>query len=174
MTQPEGESQESTSWLHTWLLSRGPSFPVYVLRMGLTSLVPSIVIAIVVFAALSPFNLPMDRMTPEYKDGPRLEMLVAVVVVAPIVETLLMSGVIGLVSLVTKRTFLVAACSAVVWAGMHSALYVIWGLIIAWPFFVFSCAYLAWRPLGWWRAVAVAASIHMFQNLLPGLVVFLT
>jgi hypothetical protein len=44
---------------------------------------------------------------------------------------------------------------------------------VIWPFFVFSCAYLAWRRRSLWHAMGVTCGIHMFQNLLPGILICL-
>ena len=57
------------------------------------------------------------------------------------------------------------------WAGLHSLASPGWGLVVCWPFFVFSCAYLSWRPRSWLHGVWVASCIHALQNLLPGLAI---
>ncbi len=92
-----------------------------------------------------------------------------VVVLSPVLETMLMSPILWAVSHLAQKPVVLAMLSACVWALLHSLAAPAWGLIVAWPFYVFSRAYLAWRPYGWWKAVGVTASIHAFQNLLPGL-----
>ena len=94
-----------------------------------------------------------------------------VVVVSPIVETLLMALAIKLMSLIVRRKLALAVLSAILWALLHSLASPAWGLIVCWPFFVFSCAFLAWRPKSWLNAVWVALCIHALQNLLPGLAI---
>jgi hypothetical protein len=147
---------------------------VYLVRMGLTSLLPSVVFAMLLLAILTPLGVPAHQMAPEFKGPSPRVIFFAVVVLSPIAETLAMSIGIMLISRVTQRPLVIAAVSAVFWAALHSAVVLIWGLIILWPFFVFSCAYLAWRPRGWLKAVTMAACIHMFQNLLPGMLLFLS
>jgi len=142
--------------------------------MGLTSLVPSVAFAVVLLAILTPLGVPAHQMAPEFKGPSPPVLFIEVVLLSPIAETVAMSLGIMLISRLTKRPFVIAAVSAVVWAALHSAVALIWGLVILWPFFVFSCAYLAWRPQGWLKAVTMAACIHIFQNLLPGMLVFLS
>lgn len=48
------------------------------------------------------------------------------------------------------------------------------GLVVFWPFFVFSCSYLAWREKSWWHAVWVTFCIHAFQNVLPTIAIVST
>jgi hypothetical protein len=80
-----------------------------------------------------------------------------------------MGLVLRILSLITKRSIRLAAMSAFVWACLHSIAAPAWGLGVIWPFFVFSCSYLAWRQRAWWRAVLVTSCVHAFQNLLPAI-----
>ena len=73
---------------------------------------------------------------------------------------------------ITRKKYILALLNALFWAILHSLMAPAWGLGVLWPFFIFSCAYLAWRQKSWWRAVWVVACIHAFQNALPGLAVF--
>jgi hypothetical protein len=96
-------------------------------------------------------------------------LIVSVIFICPVLETLLMSLIFWILSFFTKRKLNLAITSAIIWAGLHSFAAPAWGLGVLWPFFVFSCSYLAWREKAWWRAIWVTACIHMFQNFLPGL-----
>ena len=149
-----------------------PSHPIwwYVVRMGLLSLVPSLLVAVAVVGIWSAFS-GLPKPGPDFADSdtPAVVFFFLLVVITPVVETLLMSAVLWCLSWITTRPAPLAVLSAIVWAMLHSSAALPWGLIVAWPFYVFSRAYLAWRPLGWWKAVAVAASIHGFQNVLPAL-----
>lgn len=73
----------------------------------------------------------------------------------------------------TRRPLRLAFYSAVIWAVLHSLAAPAWGLGVIWPFFVFNCAYLAWRPRAWWRAIWVTMCIHAFQNFFPALLLML-
>ena len=127
------------------------------------STVGSLVLA-AISRGLAP-NLP----APEFPiKGP--VALVLLVGFAPLVETLIMAG---LLSLFLRFMPAVAAVllSAAAWAVAHSLEAVGWGLVIWWPFLIFSTLYVVWRQRGFWAGVGVAAATHALQNLGPGLLV---
>ena len=92
------------------------------------------------------------------------------VVFAPFIETLIMAGFLSLF-----LRFLPPAAaillSAVGWGIAHSTQALGWGLVIWWPFLIFSTLYVVWRQRGFWAGVGVAALTHALQNLGPGLLV---
>lgn len=96
--------------------------------------------------------------------------LFLLVVFAPVIETLIMGGVL----LVLLRFVSPAAAvllSSIGWGIAHSLGAPTWGLVIWWPFLIFSTLYVVWRQRGFWVGVGVAAATHALQNLGPGLVV---
>ena len=99
-----------------------------------------------------------------------LGALLLLVVFAPLLETLIMAGFL---SLLLRFMPPVAAIlvSAAGWGIAHSLQAVGWGLVIWWPFLIFSTLYVVWRQRGFWAGVGVAATTHALQNLGPGLVV---
>ena len=44
-----------------------------------------------------------------------------------------------------------------------------WGLVIWWPFLIFSTLFVVWRERGFFAGVGVAAATHALQNLAPAL-----
>ena len=92
------------------------------------------------------------------------------VIFAPFLETLIMAGFL---SLFLRFMPPVAAVllSAVGWGIAHSTQALGWGLVIWWPFLIFSTLYVVWRQRGYWAGVGVAATTHALQNLGPGLMV---
>src|SRR5262245_11488356 len=124
------------SRLESWLLDRGPSAWRYVLRMGVTALLPSVAIGAVLSIALHLAGVPADKMEPKFPGTPIVAFL-SVVIVSPVLETVIMSAGIAVFLLFTKRPFVIAGLSAALWAVLHSAAYPVWGFVIAWPFFVF-------------------------------------
>jgi membrane protease YdiL (CAAX protease family) len=139
----------------------------YIVRSGVVSLVPSLLIG----AALAGTGILTEENAPQNNLNDPAVILFAFVVFAPIFESFVMAAGLYVFSFLTRRPLRLAAMSAVVWGLLHSLIAPIWGLTIAWPFFVFSCAYLAWRRRAWWRGMAVAISIHAFQNFFPSLIV---
>ena len=94
----------------------------------------------------------------------------ALVLFAPLVETLIMAGVLSLLARFLTPTLAVLA-SALLWGIAHSLQAAVWGLVIWWPFLIFSTLYMVWRQRGFWTGFAVAAMTHALQNLVPGLLV---
>jgi membrane protease YdiL (CAAX protease family) len=92
------------------------------------------------------------------------------VLFAPLVETLIMAIVLSLLARVLTPTLAVLG-SAAMWGLAHSLQATAWGLVIWWPFVIFSTLYLVWRERSTWAALGVAAATHALQNLAPGLLV---
>ena len=97
-------------------------------------------------------------------------LLFLLVVFAPILETLIM----GAVLLVLDRLlgFLPAVLlSSAGWGIAHSLQAPAWGLVIWWPFLIFSTLYVVWRQRGFLAGVGVAAATHAMQNLIPAIAI---
>ena len=108
-------------------------------------------------------------------EGPRFEMdgmlaLAGLVVFAPIAETLIMGTVLLVLLRLVGPTAAVLA-SAAGWAIAHSLAAPIWGLIIWWPFLVFSTLFVVWRGRSLAAAFAVPAAVHALHNLAPALAI---
>lgn len=138
----------------------------YILRTGLISLVPSLIIVLI----LGLTGVITEETGPDF-EGPAIGLFIGLVIIGPPLETLLMGGGLWILSFITKRQVLLAVISAFVWAGVHSLIAPTWGLGVIWPFFVFSCSYLNWRRCSWWHAILVTSCVHAFQNALPTIVV---
>ena len=122
----------------------------------------------VVLAAISQTLVP-GLPAPEFPmKGP--VALFMLVVFAPFVETLIMGGLLSLFLRFTPPAIAVLL-SAVGWGAAHSSQALGWGLVIWWPFLIFSTLYVVWRQRGFWIAVAVVTTTHALQNLGPGLMV---
>jgi len=92
------------------------------------------------------------------------------VVFAPMVETLIMGAALLLLTAVFRRE-LAVLLSALGWAAAHSAMAPVWGLVIWWPFLIFSVLFVTWRQRSLALAFAVPAAAHSLQNLMPALVI---
>jgi hypothetical protein len=94
--------------------------------------------------------------------------LFLLVVFAPVIETLIMAGFLSLfLRFVPPATAILL--SAAGWGVAHSLEALGWGLVIWWPFLIFSTLFVVWRQRGFWTGVGVAAATHALQNLGPGL-----
>ena len=116
----------------------------------------------VVSKALAP-----DLPTPAFPvKGPLALFLL--VVFAPVLETLIMSAFLTLfLRFMPPATAILL--SAAGWGVAHSLEALGWGLVIWWPFLIFSTLFVVWRQRGFWAGVGVAAATHALQNLGPAL-----
>lgn len=112
-----------------------------------------------------------SRLLPDLA-GPQLDgastgvIVIGVVIVSPLIETVLMTGPV----LALRRWLGPLAAvlgSAVTWGIAHSLAAARWGLVIWWPFLIFSIAFLTWRARGYWRAVGLVTIIHALNNAVP-------
>ena len=99
-----------------------------------------------------------------------LVALSALVVFAPFVETLIMGAVLLLLTTVLRAEWAVLV-SAIGWGIAHSLAAPVWGLIIWWPFLIFSTLFLTWRKRSLLLAFLVPMGAHACQNLLPALLI---
>lgn len=95
-----------------------------------------------------------------------------VVLLGPFLETLLMVVIFWIISWFTKNLLATALISALVWALLHGVSFPIQGIINFFSFFVYSIAYLIWRPLSFWRAFGITSAIHIVNNAAIVLLVF--
>lgn len=133
--------------------------------MAVVSFVPTMILSLV----LAFSGVLTGGNAPEFEGPPAVVLFVGIFLVSPLLETLLMAAILRLLMWATNEPVQLALASAVVWAILHSLMTPIWGLVVAWPFFVFSLAYLAWRRISWTKAILVAAGIHALHNLLPAI-----
>ena len=161
--------QKRQPWLLSLLFDNQISMWKYVLRTGLISLIPSLIISMI----LGLTGVMTEETGPEF-EGSAIGLFIGLVIIGPPLETLLMGGLFRILSFITKRPVRLAIISAIIWAGVHSLLAPAWGLGVIWPFFVFSCSYLGWRRRSWRRAILVTSCVHAFQNTLPAIMVIAT
>jgi hypothetical protein len=117
-------------------------------------------------AALVQLLLPGAK-PPEFH-GSGLFAFAAIVILSPVVETLMMGGALLLLLRVVPPVWAVLV-SAAVWGCLHSLAAPIWGLIIWWPFLIFSTLFVTWRQRSLTLAFAVPMLVHALQNLPPAI-----
>jgi hypothetical protein len=83
----------------------------------------------------------------------------------PAIETVFLAFGVFVLSRLSDRTFFVAGASAFLWASLHGAFSVLWFFGVIWSFFVYSCAYLAWRERSFTHGYIAAAVPHGLVNL---------
>ena len=106
----------------------------------------------------------------ELATAPAPAVLVGLALFSPVVETLIMAGILDLLRHRLGAWQAVLA-SAALWGVCHSLVSPWWGAVIWWPFLIFSTIYVTWRPHGFWRAAGIVATVHMLQNIGPALAI---
>ena len=139
---------------------RTPERPWRAIAIGwLTAFPASILIAV-----LGSLVLPQAK-PPEFHASGALALF-ALVFFSPVLETLIMGGVL----LVLLRLFsptVAILVSAIGWGVAHSTVAPIWGLVIWWPFLIFSTLFVTWRERSLWLAFGIPMCVHALQNLIP-------
>jgi hypothetical protein len=122
----------------------------------------------IAFAMLGSLLLPRAEQ-PEFGVSGGLAVF-ALVIFSPVVETLIMGAVLLLLLRLMPATVAILV-SAIGWGMAHSTAAPIWGLVIWWPFLVFSTLFVAWRARSLTLAFLLPMATHMLQNLIPALLV---
>ena len=155
--------RKPVSWLPHAV--REPHGPVRSVLVGwLTAFVPSMALSAILSQLLPTAEQPQFDMA-----GP--QALLLIVIMAPVVETLIMGGVLAILLRFVSPTAAVLV-SSLGWGIAHSLAAPIWGLVIWWPFLVFSTLFVSWRRRSVLAALSIAAATHVLQNLLPALLLF--
>jgi hypothetical protein len=143
----------------------------YVFRVWPIATVPTLGIATILALASQLFGYEQlfDQKQWEFNLDSPLLLFAEIVVGAPLLETMLMAPLLAFLRRFVRRRWYVICGSAFVWAIMHSLSVAIWGVCIFWTFVVFSAAFEAWRPRGFWYAYFVTAGIHALNNALAGI-----
>ena len=133
---------------------------LYVARTWALSLAGSVLLA----AALSVASPAAEQ--PQFAGNP-LWIAFGVVVFAPVIETALLTILLWPLDRLFGPCW-AAVLAAAAWGVLHSSVAAIWGLVIWWPFLLFSVTILTWRREGGWvKGWALATAVHALQNLGP-------
>ena len=139
-----------------------PRHPFKSIAVGwLFAFPPSILLSILAQWLLPAVERPMFIV-----DGAATVILL--VIVSPLIETLIMAAVLELLLRFLPPAAAIAL-SAIGWGIAHSLVAPAWGLVIWWPFLIFSTLYVTWSKRSVWMAVAIVFAVHALQNLGPAL-----
>lgn len=109
---------------------------------------------------------------PEFPADSLPRILVAMCVVAPLLETAGLALIIWILQRVGLRPAFIPLVAALVCATLHSLAKPLWGLEIFWAFLIFSLCYVTWARKSFWAALGLTALLHALHNLLPMLFLF--
>lgn len=92
--------------------------------------------------------------------------LAADALLSPWVESAFMVPVFWLLRKIRVRKEWLPIASALVWAARHSLSNPWWGVVVFWPFYVFSRCFLGHEKISQNRAFIVTSLLHTFYNVL--------
>lgn len=92
----------------------------------------------------------------------------AVAVATPFVETLILAGTCSILLRFVRpeRAILISAFG---WAVAHSYQAPVWGLVIFWPFIIFSTLYVVWKQRSLTLGILMPFAAHLLHNLYPSI-----
>ena len=147
------------AFLPDFLFHTDPVKARYVAKAWVLTLLPSLALAILVGLLAPQAERPDFVIT-----GPM--MFFFLTVIGPLIETLLMTPPVLLLNRFAGAGPAVIG-SALLWGILHGLQAPVWGLVIWWPFLIFSIALLTWRERGLGVAMLMVAAIHGLQNSVP-------
>ena len=143
-----------------------PSLPLWKFCLAAfpLALFPSIALFASVYLLLSAVGVDTSGIQPPSQPATASELFGAVLF-APIVETYLLSLLLGALRRPGIHPLFGAVVSAVLWGALHASIAPLWFFGTVWSFFVFSCAFIGWRERSFKQAFAAAAVPHALINL---------
>jgi hypothetical protein len=102
--------------------------------------------------------------------GKGLMAVFALAVATPFVETLILAATCSLL-LRFVRPELAVLVSSFGWAVAHSFQAPVWGLVIFWPFVIFSTLYVVWKQRSLLWGISMPFAAHFLHNLYPSLLI---
>ncbi len=163
MSQPEGlDRPPYLRFLPRFLFSADGHPAAYIVKAWLLALLPSLALAAAVGSVAPP-----GTQTPDIEVQGSMPLLL-LIVIGPFLETLILAVMALVLNRLVGAGPAVVLC-AILWGIAHSFGAPVWGLIVWWPFLIFSVALLAWRGRGILLAIVVVTVIHGLQNATAGL-----
>jgi hypothetical protein len=98
--------------------------------------------------------------------------IISRLLLAPLLETLLLAGVIELVRVLRGPVWLQVVTASFLIAIVHCFPWRAHGLIVAPVFIIQAASYLYWRPASRKIAFGIVASMHSLHNLIPAIYIF--
>jgi len=141
--------------------------PSYIWRAWLVAYIPSLLLATITAQLVLVVGLGGSQHS-QLNPSP-LVLVLALLLISPWLETLLMWPILSILKRVIQNTVFVALASGTIWGILHSTWSLMWGFIVWWPFFVFSVCFLEWEKKSIGRAITVTALVHTCQNVGPAI-----
>jgi hypothetical protein len=147
-----------------WRLFDGRgSLLTYCLIAWSVALVPTVLIVITAHYLFTSAGADVGSLQKPARDIAERNLAITLMI-APFVETLVLSLMLEGLRRVIRRALVAAVIAALAWAGLHAAFYPLWFFGTVWSFYVFSRGYLAWRPVSYKHAFGAAVLPHALVN----------
>ena len=146
-------------------LIREPRRAYFVIPVAyLLSITGSLLIAAVVSL------LAADAASPDFAwlAGSGFTAIFVLAIATPLLETLILAATTSILLRFVRPGHAILL-SSFGWALAHSLQAPIWGLVIFWPFIIFTTLYVVWkrRSLAW--GLFMPYIVHLLQNLIPAI-----
>jgi hypothetical protein len=151
------------AWSRWWQMQPRGSLLGYSIIAWHVALIPSLLIVLAAHALFSQAGVDVSAFQKPAVDLQARSLWIAVLA-APVIETLVLGGVLWLLELATRRRQVLAVISALAWGGAHAWFHPLWFFGTVWSFYVFSRGWLAWRPVSYKHAFGAAALPHALVN----------
>ena len=121
----------------------------------------------ILLAAATQWLIP-EVGRPSFEVG-GIAAILLLVLFAPLVETLIMAVFLELMLRMRIPPTAAILLSSAGWGVAHSLAAPAWGLVIWWPFLIFSTLYVTWSRRSIWAGLGIVTAVHGLQNLGPAL-----
>ena len=156
-------SERELSWLPAIL--RRPQRPWLVIPTAyLLSIVGSLAIAALIGLVLTATKGPDFS----WLRGSGFTAVFVLSIATPVVETLLLAGTTSILLHFVRPSHAILL-SSLGWAVAHSYQAPVWGLVIWWPFLIFTTLYVVWKQRSLMWGLLMPYAVHLLQNLLPAI-----
>ena len=96
--------------------------------------------------------------------------VLAIAVATPLVETLILAGTSSVLLRFVRPEYAIIL-SSLGWGIAHSYQAPIWGLVIFWPFIIFTTLYVVWKQKSVMAGILMAWAAHFLHNVLSSVAI---
>jgi len=100
----------------------------------------------------------------EHRTAAALTEVISPLVVAPVLESFVVIGVIELLRRLNFNVSIQIVASALVSCLLHSISQPVEGLLVAPAFFIFAATYIYWRQVSFWIGTEMIILLHFLYN----------
>jgi len=107
---------------------------------------------------------PVRHVVRNVRLGAEYSPVWTALVLAPVFESLLVIGLMGLLRRAKLSGTAQIVISTALVCVLHSAIHLVWGFLVAPLFFIGAASYVYWRPISFWTGTLAIVWLHFFWN----------